>query len=205
MLRALCLDLMDTVVHDPYVEALEAATGMSVAEVRQVADPASWPAFERGAIGEEEFVRRFYTDPGAGHRFDIDAFHAVRLGGYRFLPGMERLLDAAAGRLERYLASNYPVWIEELGRRFGFAERFEGVFASHAAGVRKPDPAFYAALLDVVGRPAGQCLFVDDRLDNCEAAEMAGMRAHRFQGAEDLAARLRREGVALPASWSVAP
>ncbi len=111
---------------------------------------------------------------------------------------MAALLDAVGGRLERYVASNYPVWIEELGSDFGFAERFDGVFASHRFGVRKPDAAFYEALLAAIDRAPAQCLFVDDRAVNCEAAERAGMRAHLFVDARGLAQRLRREGVAWP-------
>lgn len=195
MLTAVCFDLMGTVVYDPYVEALQAATGLSPSRLRLLRDPDCWPQFELGAIDEAEFVRRFFPDPAGEHRFDIDAFHRVRQQGYRFLPGMARLVDELAGTVERYVASNYPIWIDEMAENFGFAERFEGVFVSCRMGVRKPDPAFFEALLEGIGHPADRCLFVDDRADNCEAAAAAGMPVHVFGGASPLRRRLRDEGL----------
>ncbi|MPZ88501.1 MAG: HAD-IA family hydrolase [Nitriliruptorales bacterium] len=195
MLRALCLDLMGTVLHDPYLEALQAATGLDVVTAHQFKDPASWPAFEIAAIDEAEFARRFFADPDGERVFDLNAFHRVRRSGYCYLPGMCELLDALGGHVERYVASNYPIWIEELRAAFGLDERFEGVWASHHLGVRKPDPRFFERFLSAIGHEPQHCLFVDDREDNCEAAQAVGMRAHRFVDAEGLAGRLREEGI----------
>lgn len=195
MLTALCLDLMGTVLYDPYLEALEAGTGMNLAEVHGLRDPHSWPNFEMGLIDEAEFVRRFFNPEATGRIFDIEAFHRVRRQGYRFLPGMQELLDEVSGTVDRYIASNYPVWIDELSKVFAFDRRFEGVFASCHLRVRKPDPAFFAGLLKAIQRPARQCLFVDDRRVNCEAAAAMGMRVHLFRDAVGLRARLQDEGV----------
>lgn len=197
MIRAVCFDLMGTVLTDPYRDALQAATGLELATIAEVRDPLAWPDFETGAIDEATFVRRFFTDPDAEHRFDIDAFHAARHAGYAFLSGMDVVLDALAGQVERYIASNYPLWIEDLRVRFALDERAEGVWASCHLGVRKPDEAFYHLLAERIGRPPAACLFVDDRLVNCEAAEAVGMRAHHFTDADDLAERLRAEGFQL--------
>ncbi|MPZ74343.1 MAG: HAD-IA family hydrolase [Nitriliruptorales bacterium] len=195
MLDVVCLDLMGTVVYDPYLEALEAATGLDLANAQAVKNPDSWPQFELGAIDEAEFVRRFFIDGDAGHRFDIEAFHRVRREGYHFLPGMTDLLRALDGHVDRYVASNYPVWIEELHARFDFDQHFEGVFVSCRLGVRKPDPAFFEAMLDSIAVPASRCLFVDDRRLNCEAAASVGMRVHVFHGAAPLRRRLHDEGL----------
>ena len=198
MLRAICFDLMDTVIADPYLTALEAATGMSLRDTHRIRDPQAWPDFETGAIDEAEFVRRFWLEEESGRPFDIEAFHRARRAGYAFLPGMAELLDDLAGVVHRYVASNYPTWIEEVAESFAFATRFEGVYASCTLRVRKPDPRFYESLLDAIGHDPRECLFVDDRSVNCTAAEAAGMRAHLFTGADDLRRRLRAEGVALP-------
>lgn len=49
------------------------------------------------------------------------------------------------------------------------------VVLSHELGVCKPDPAFYAALRELV--PA-ICVFVDDLVENVTAARAAGIHAH---------------------------
>lgn len=195
MLDAVFFDLMGTVIYDPYLEALEAATGMEITAAFKVRDPDSWPQFELGAIDEAEFVRRFFAEPAAGHRFDVDAFHRVRRGGYRFLPGMAQLLEELDGRVARYVASNYPVWIDEMSATFDFPRLFEGVYASCHLGVRKPDAGFFTAMLDDLGLTAGRCLFVDDRRGNVAAAQAVGMQGHVFDGADALRARLATAGV----------
>lgn len=197
MLRAICLDLMDTMLRDPYREALRAATGMQVAEVHERRDPTAWAEFELALIDEGEFGRRFFRD---GPPLDLATFHRVRRAGYRWLPGMRELLDDLDGALSRYVASNYPVWIDEVRRRFALDARCEGVWASYHLGARKPDAAFYARLLERIEAEPRDCLFVDDRERNCEGAEAAGMRAHLFEGADGLRARLAAEGVALPSA-----
>ena len=197
MLRAVLFDLMDTVLYDPYRESIEAATGVDVRTALAHNDKTCWPEFETATIDEAEFARRYFAE--APHlRFDLDAFHAARRGGYRFLPGMRALLESLAGRVERHVASNYPIWIDEVATTFDFAALFEGVWASCHFRVRKPTAQFYDRLLEKVCHPAGDCLFVDDRAPNCEAAERAGMRAHVFDGADGLIARLRAEGVNFP-------
>jgi HAD superfamily hydrolase (TIGR01509 family) len=195
MVDTVCLDVMGTVLYDPYLEAIEAGTGMALADVVKIRDPRSWPDFEMGLIDEAEFVRRFFLAADEPPAFDLAAFHRVRRAGYRFLPGMEKLLGDLRGAVTRYAASNYPVWIEELAHRFDFARHFDGVVASCHLGVRKPDPEFFAKLLAAIDRPAHACLFVDDRVANCDAAASVGMAAHLFDGADGLRVRLVDEGV----------
>ena len=195
MFDAVFFDLMGTVIYDPYLEALEAATGMEINAAFKVRDPSAWPQFELGAIDEEEFVRRFFAEPDDGRVFDLEAFNRVRREGYRFLPGMAELLAELDGKVASYVASNYPVWIDDMSATFDFPALFEGVYASCHLGVRKPDPAFYSAMLDDLGLPAYRCLFVDDRPTNVSAAETVGLAGHVFAGADGLRDRLVAAGV----------
>src|SRR5258708_28724956 len=128
---------MDTVIRDPYREAILAATGVDAREAFRHNDKRCWPEFEIGAIDEAEFARRYFAN-APEMRFDLDAFHRARRAGYAFLPGMREILVALRGRIVRHLASNYPVWIEELRAAFEFDELFEGVYASCHLRVRKP-------------------------------------------------------------------
>lgn len=183
---------MDTVIRDPYREAIEAATGLPLAEALPLRDPRSWPEFEVAAIDEAEFARRFFgagsgrPDEPRAPAFDLAAFHRARRAGYAFLPGVRPILEALRGRVRTFVASNYPVWIDELRATHRLDELFDGVFASHHFRVRKPSRAFYERLLEAIGLPAEDCLFVDDRAANCEGAARLGMRTHVFVDAETL-------------------
>jgi HAD superfamily hydrolase (TIGR01509 family) len=191
VIRTVAFDVMDTLLHDPFREALRAATGVPLEELFARRDPDAYPAFERGETDEATYWAAFTA---AGIDVDPDAFHAVRREACTWLPGMAELLDDLAGLVERATASNYPVWIEQLSAT-RLAGRIDRVLASHHLGVRKPDVGFYTGLLDALGREVGEVLFVDDREVNVEAARAVGLRAHRFVDAPTLRLWLAQHGV----------
>jgi HAD superfamily hydrolase (TIGR01509 family) len=180
--RVVLLDVMDTVLVDPYRAALAAATSLPLEELFRRRDADLWPAFERGELDESAYWAGWRT---AGIPCDPEAFHAARRAGTRWMPGMRELLDDLAGCVVRVTASNYPIWIDELAADH-LDGRFERVLASHHLGVRKPDPAFFDVLLDRVGARPEEAVFVDDREVNVAAAERRGIRSHRFVDAPTL-------------------
>ncbi len=182
MIRAVAFDVMDTLLTDPFREALHAATGHTVDEIIARRDPQVHPAFERGEIDEHDYWRAFAA---AGIVADREIFHRERRQRTRWLPGMRALLDELDGQVLRAAATNYPVWIEELATG-PLAGRLEVVVASCHVGARKPDPGFYQAVLARLGLAAEQVLFVDDRPANVDGAAAAGMRAHRFAHVDGL-------------------
>jgi FMN hydrolase / 5-amino-6-(5-phospho-D-ribitylamino)uracil phosphatase len=194
-IRVVLFDLMDTVLRDPYREALAAATSIPLEELFRRKAPELWPAFECGDLDEAAYWAHWAED---GIEVDREAFHRVRRAETRWVPGMRELLDDLAGVAVRVAASNYPVWVEELARDH-LDGVFEHVVASCHLGVRKPDPAFFTGLLERVGaRPQDAC-FVDDRPGNVAAAERLGIRGHVFVGAEELRHWLADKGVGINA------
>lgn len=182
---------MDTVVRDPYREALEAATGLPVSELFSRRDRSAYPALERGELTEAGY---WATYAAAGVEVDVAAFHAARRAGYRWLPGMRALLDDLDGVVRRVVASNYPAWIEEVTATF-LDGVFDDVHASCHLGARKPEEAFFVRLLDRLDAGARDVAFVDDREVNVEAARAVGLRAHRFEDAASLREWLRASGL----------
>lgn len=77
----------------------------------------------------------------------------------------------------------------------GIADAFSAVVNSSDIGSVKPDPAIYRAAADAVGVPVGDCLFVDDRVENVLGALAVGMPAVRFTTPARLEATLRRVGL----------
>ncbi len=190
-IRTVAFDVMDTVVHDPFREALRAATGMEPSRYFRQRDPDLYRSLERGEITEDVYWQRIRHD---GIDIDPAEFHRVRLEGTRWIDGMPELLATLEGVVERVTASNYPIWIEDLASRL-LDPYFEHVFASCHLGVRKPDVGFYEALLKRIGRRPDEVLFVDDREGNVEAARRCGVRSHRFADVATLRAWLLHEGV----------
>lgn len=191
VLDAVAFDVMDTVVRDPFREALEAATGRPSAEVLAARERGAYPAFERGELSERDYWAAYRR---GGVVVDVPVFHRYRRAGYAWIAGMRALLAGLDGVVVRAAATNYPLWIDELADRV-LIGWFDRIVASHHLGVRKPAPGFYRGLLAELGLAAGRVLFVDDRKENVEGARAAGLHAHRFVGVADLRRRLQVEGV----------
>ena len=62
---------------------------------------------------------------------------------------------------------------------------FNGVFVSSDHLMLKPDVEIYQAFLAEYGLRADECLFIDDREENVEGAQKAGMNTFRFNGDYD--------------------
>jgi len=62
----------------------------------------------------------------------------------------------------------------------------------------KPEAAIFQACLKVVGSKPEECLFIDDRADNVEAAQALGMRAVRFVSVEEMSRDVRPYNLRVP-------
>lgn len=67
--------------------------------------------------------------------------------------------------------------IERLFTPDELRELFDAVVLSYAEHVAKPSREAFELAADRLGVSPGQCVMIDDRLDNCSGAEAAGMRA----------------------------
>lgn len=84
-----------------------------------------------------------------------------------------------------YLLSNAMPSLKRVLRNAGLLELFDDALISTDVGAAKPDPAIYRALLDRNELNPVACCFVDDRIDNLEAARALGMRTvHMARGVD---------------------
>ena len=73
-----------------------------------------------------------------------------------------------------YYLSNIPQDVLELLTERGVLTQFDGGVASCEVQVNKPDPQIYKALLKKYQLKASECIFIDDRLENVQAAFALG-------------------------------
>lgn len=69
---------------------------------------------------------------------------------------------------------------------FGIADLFVEVVCSAEEGLAKPDTELYVRTCRRLGVAPGRAVFVDDRLENVDGAQAAGLRAELFVNAEQL-------------------
>lgn len=193
-IAVVAFDLMDTLVRDPFREALRAATGRPLRDLFTLRDADVYPALERGEIDEATYWASY---PRAGIEVDPDRFHHVRRTGTVWLPGMRELVrDVGAAGVGVVVASNYPSWLAEHadGMLHGLVD---DVVGSYQLGARKPDPSFFEGLLARLAADAAQVAFVDDREDNLVGAAAVGLCPVSAGRPEQVRARLQQLGVPL--------
>lgn len=190
--RVLLLDVMDTLVLDPFHQEMPGFFGLDVPGYLAVKHPHNWLAFERGQLSEARFLAEMFAD---GRRFDHAAFLRCVQHAYRWLPGIEALLQELKDQGVPMVAlSNYPVWWRLIEQKLQPSRYLRWDFVSCKTGHRKPEPRAYLHAAESLGVAPEACLFVDDREGNCAGARAVGMPSLRFTHAAALREQLLANG-----------
>jgi len=90
-----------------------------------------------------------------------------------------------------YGLSNWPAEKWRLVRpKYEFFGWFDYILISGEVRLAKPDPRIFHLFLEQVGRPAEQCLYIDDSLQNIKVSGQIGFQTIHFKSAEQLRAEL---------------
>src|SRR6185436_4286610 len=85
--------------------------------------------------------------------------------------------------LSNWSAETFPFARE----KYDFFDLFDDFVISGDVGHVKPDPEIFRIMLGKIGRPAGECLFIDDAVTNISQAQKMGFATVHFQSPEHLA------------------
>ena len=124
-----------------------------------------------GFTGEHEKVDRAYLD---SIRADDEFFEVA--------PRLQTKYRLAL------LSNDVSAWSAFVREKFDLSRYFETSIISGDVGMRKPNPEIYKLMLDALKLPAEECMFIDDRRRNLDAAQALGMRVVLFKrGKKDYA------------------
>lgn len=106
----------------------------------------------------------------------------------RFDSAMWDWIDRLRARGKRVaMLSNMPRDLgEALRTRTQRLNSFDHVTLSYEVHAVKPEPAIYEHCLEGLGTPPEQTLFLDDRIENVQGAELFGMRGVQFTNRDDV-------------------
>lgn len=149
--------------------------------------------YEAGRMTTEEFRKEAMRIVGNHASADIErAFLGV-------LPepveGMEQLVRTISAQASTALVSNTnPLHFDHCLRTAPALKHLKRFYLSYELKALKPDPAFYAGVVQGEGRTASEMLFIDDLPENVAGAIAAGMQGVIFRGIEGLRGELRSMG-----------
>jgi putative hydrolase of the HAD superfamily len=151
--------------------------------------------YDRGAIDGPTYWRRIAVTAGKQlTRTQIDSLIAYDIAIWmRANPVMMEWVRALKrGGVKIAVLSNMPIEISRYMRQHApWFSDFDYVCFSAEVQLAKPEAAIFHACLKTVHSKPEECLFIDDRVENVEAAQALGMQALRFQSVQQLAADLQ--------------
>ena len=149
---------------------------------------------ECGRMTEADFVavlRQALCDR-AGREVQLAGFTEL-LGD--LLPNEPMIELMASLRAEGYrmalLTNNVREWEHHWRAMAPIDEIFEVVVDSAFVGMRKPEPEIYELTRSLLGVAVEECLFIDDREDNCAGAVAVGMRVVHYRDVEQATSEIR--------------
>lgn len=132
---------------------------------------------ECGQISADEFTARVCHKIGfRGTSAQFRAAFAEIFTEIRDMVGLHAQVRAA-GFPTFILSNTNDIAIDHIRRRFPFFAHFTGYVFSHEVRSMKPEPAIYSALEQTTGCHGPQILYLDDRLENVDAALARGWLA----------------------------
>jgi putative hydrolase of the HAD superfamily len=202
MLQGLILDFGEVVTKGGRrrwaLRSSEAELGLSHGTLEKLLfDGEHWKALSTGRCSEDEYW--------SAVRKALDGRVPAALEPFRHSPFAyeepNQRMVALARRLHRCyrlaLLSNATTSLEATLDDYGLATLFDVIVNSARVGLRKPDPPIYQLTLDRLGLAAQECLFVDDKERNTEAARDLGLQTVTFRSAAHLIRQLALRGVSL--------
>lgn len=151
---------------------------------------------EEGLLSADEFrsIVLAGSRPGATVEDVNEAMSHILVG---MEPYKVQLLKELSQEYDLYmLSNNNPICLPYSAGMFEQAgipleKIFRKCFFSYQMKALKPSPVFYKAVINEIGLPSEEMLFIDDSRKNVDGAIAAGLPAIYYEPGTDLAALLR--------------
>lgn len=193
-------DLGNTLIKLAYERVLENVcrdASVKRDELLQIFEqPGGYRDMERGLITFWEFYE-FVCDK-AGYRGSVRDFHNIWTDFFDgTVPGAEDLVERVRAKYRvAFLSNSNEVHAEVIPKQFPQLFRKDDRWIlSYRFGVAKPDPEMYVRTIETLGTLPGQCIFIDDLIENVLAARAVGMRAFQFRDTYSTIRELQTEGL----------
>ena len=150
--------------------------------------------FDKGEITPQDFHARVIQKLEA--RIDYDTFFSIYNDVFSLNPPVLQIMERLKKNYRLVVLSNTDTM------RFGFIKKkfpeiliFDEYVLSFEVGFMKPHPQIYKEALKKAEFPAKECVFIDDREENIEAATKLGINGILLGPQTDLEAILKEMGL----------
>ena len=140
-----------------------------------------WNEVDRGVLSTEELVAAFAKNAPEYEKEIRDIY--LRVGdSIELLPhAVEWTASLKEKGYHLYIISNYGEYtLEQTKEKMDFLKYMDGAIFSYQYQIIKPDARIYEQLLKNYDLKAQECVFIDDKAENVEAAKAVGYQGIVF-------------------------
>ena len=146
-------------------------------------------AWQKALVGRktvEEFWYEIGPELGLNSHEEIDAFRNRYWADENINTNVLKLIQKLHGHYRLAVLSNAPPGLSQWLADWRILDFFDLVFCSGDEGVVKPDAMPFEVTLERLGVQPGEAVFIDDTMENVEAARKLGLHGILFTTAEVL-------------------
>ena len=200
MIKTIFFDIGGVLIDIHPERAYQYLSDSADVEVSMVKESFPWDAhdqYERGIMNNEDWFityKESLPQPCCLKRSDF-------WNAWKLLLGEEKntvnILEALNKQYSIWLLSNTnPKHIQdEIEKRYLFPRLVNGAVYSFDVGVRKPEKEIYEIAMQRANANPQECLFIDDLLENIQAAKQIGIEGIHFRSSEQLKQDLVHLGI----------
>ncbi|MFC1668571.1 HAD family hydrolase [Chlamydiota bacterium] len=200
-IKALLFDLGKVLIdydHMIIINRLAALSGKSPQELKKVL----FSLYEKHSldIGENPFIL-FYKDLMAYLKMTIafDEFKKLWCDIFSVKKNMVDFITDLRKYYTVFILSNInEVHYEYIENNFAISRWVDEVFVSCKERMMKPDKRLYAIILKKIGFFCSEIIFIDDKIENIDGANSAGMKTVLFCNDEQLRTDFEKFGIKCP-------
>ena len=200
MIKQIIFDCGAVLVELNFRQLMEEITGSKeLAEgfIRHLWSPDSpWLLYDRGLLNTQQMQAAVVEYMPPAYREAAEVFAHRWLEALPPMDGMEEIVDAIKERgYPCYILSNFSEGFQEMPSRTPVLQKMDGMVISYEIHMLKPDPEIFLYTLDKFGLTAAETLFVDNNLQNVEAARELGIVSYQFTTPDAFRNYLKSQGI----------
>ena len=153
--------------------------------------------YATGKIGAPDFHERLVDHLGLELSFDdfiTSSNEAIEPGD----DGIESIVRSLGEEYRLAILSNTnPVHFDHIKKKYTIIGLFEHILLSYEIGVMKPAVLAYEKLIAATSKSPQKHLFIDDRIENINAAKELGIDGIHYRSVENLRRELEKRNIKL--------
>ena len=195
MIKNIVFDLGHVLIQFPWRECMKKA-GIKEEDIERVASATVnspyWGENDRGVIRDDELLEKFISLAPDKAKEITDFVNTITefMGPFDYSYSWLKSLKDRGYNI--YILSNFSdTNFNKLKPSYTFLELADGMVISYLYKCVKPEREIYDLLLNKYSLTAEECVFIDDREDNIEAALSRGMYGIVFKSYDDANGKLQ--------------